>query len=50
MQPGDGAIELFLCRGSAGDGEVHTSEFRRFVTVITMLRSNRLREKQEEND
>jgi hypothetical protein len=38
MQPGDGAVELFLCRGRARDRKIHAAEFfRRFVTMIAVL-------------
>ena len=38
VQPGDGAIELFLRLWCAGNGEVNAAQFfRRFVTVIAVL-------------
>jgi hypothetical protein len=50
MQPGNGAIELFLRLRRAGDGEVHATEFGGVVPVVTVLRPYRLRENQQKND
>jgi len=49
MQPGDGAIEMFLRLRRAGNGEVNLAEFlRRVVTMLLVLGSDSARQDSDE--